>query len=75
MPSLYEPCGLNQLYSLKYGTLPIVRAIGGLNDTVQQYDEATGEGSGRILVGAHCFDLRARLYGSNFQTPNGDRIT
>ncbi|MBV9082797.1 MAG: glycogen synthase [Acidobacteriaceae bacterium] len=46
MPSLYEPCGLNQLYSLKYGTLPIVRAVGGLNDTVWQYDEATGEGTG-----------------------------
>jgi starch synthase len=46
MPSRYEPCGLNQLYSLKYGTLPIVRATGGLNDTVQQYDEATGEGTG-----------------------------
>ncbi len=46
MPSIYEPCGLNQLYSLKYGTLPIVRATGGLNDTVQQYDEATGAGTG-----------------------------
>lgn len=46
MPSLYEPCGLNQLYSLRYGTLPIVRATGGLNDTVWQYDEATGEGTG-----------------------------
>lgn len=46
MPSRYEPCGLNQLYSLKYGTLPIVRAIGGLADTVRQYDEATGAGTG-----------------------------
>lgn len=46
MPSVYEPCGLNQLYSLKYGTLPIVRATGGLADTVQQYDEATGAGTG-----------------------------
>jgi starch synthase len=46
MPSLFEPCGLNQLYSLKYGTLPIVRATGGLNDTVVQYDEATGDGTG-----------------------------
>ena len=46
MPSIYEPCGLNQLYSLKYGTLPIVRATGGLNDTVAQYDEATGDGTG-----------------------------
>ncbi|MBN2006507.1 MAG: glycogen synthase GlgA [Anaerolineae bacterium] len=46
MPSVYEPCGLNQIYSLKYGTLPIVRATGGLEDTVQQYDETTGAGTG-----------------------------
>jgi len=46
MPSLYEPCGLNQSYSMKYGTLPIVRATGGLDDTVQNYDEATGNGTG-----------------------------
>jgi starch synthase len=46
MPSRYEPCGLNQIYSLKYGTLPIVRATGGLEDTVQQYDEDTGLGTG-----------------------------
>jgi len=46
MPSLSEPCGLNQMYSLKYGTLPIVRAVGGLDDTVQQYDEASGAGTG-----------------------------
>lgn len=46
MPSIFEPCGLNQMYSLRYGTLPIVRATGGLDDTVQQYDEATGAGTG-----------------------------
>ncbi len=46
MPSRYEPCGLNQIYSLKYGTLPIVRATGGLDDTVEQYDERTGGGTG-----------------------------
>ncbi|MGC9347287.1 MAG: glycogen synthase GlgA, partial [Anaerolineae bacterium] len=46
MPSRYEPCGLNQIYSLKYGTLPIVRATGGLADTVRQYDERTAEGTG-----------------------------
>lgn len=39
MPSLYEPCGLNQIYSLKYGTIPIVRATGGLDDTVSDYLE------------------------------------
>lgn len=46
MPSIYEPCGLNQIYSLRYGTLPIVRATGGLDDTVIQYDETTGNGTG-----------------------------
>ena len=46
MPSRYEPCGLNQMYSLIYGTLPIVRRTGGLADTVQNYNEQTGEGTG-----------------------------
>ncbi|HBA83389.1 MAG TPA: glycogen synthase GlgA [Verrucomicrobia bacterium] len=50
MPSLYEPCGLNQIYSLKYGTLPIVRATGGLDDTVENYVEATGDGTGFKFV-------------------------
>lgn len=46
MPSHYEPCGLNQMYSLLYGTLPIVRRTGGLADTVENYNERTGEGTG-----------------------------
>ncbi|HNW82905.1 MAG TPA: glycogen synthase GlgA [bacterium] len=46
MPSRYEPCGLNQIYSLRYGTLPIVRNTGGLADTVVQYNEKTGDGTG-----------------------------
>jgi starch synthase len=46
MPSRYEPCGLNQMYSLKYGTVPIVHATGGLDDSVVQYDPRMGDGTG-----------------------------
>ncbi len=46
MPSRFEPCGLNQMYSLRYGTIPIVRAVGGLDDTVENFDRVNGTGSG-----------------------------
>ena len=49
MPSRYEPCGMNQMYSLRYGTLPIVHRTGGLADTVWNYREDTGEGTGFVL--------------------------
>ncbi len=49
MPSVYEPCGLSQMYSLRYGTLPIVRRTGGLADTVANYDQETGEGTGFVF--------------------------
>jgi starch synthase len=46
MPSRFEPCGLNQMYSQRYGTLPIVRGTGGLLDTVVNYNQSTGDGTG-----------------------------
>jgi starch synthase len=46
MPSKYEPCGLNQIYSLKYGTVPIVRATGGLDDTIDPWNARSGKGTG-----------------------------
>jgi len=46
MPSKYEPCGLNQIYSLKYGTIPVVRATGGLDDTIVNYDPVARKGNG-----------------------------
>ena len=49
MPSLYEPCGLNQMYSLRYGTIPVVRRTGGLADSVQHFDPETRTGTGVVF--------------------------
>src|SRR5690606_38876327 len=49
MPSLYEPCGLNQMYSQRYGTVPVVRRTGGLADSVQHFDAASGTGTGVVF--------------------------
>ena len=49
MPSMFEPCGLNQMYSLKYGTPPVVHKVGGLADTVKEFDPETGEGNGFLF--------------------------
>jgi starch synthase len=51
MPSRYEPCGLNQMYSLRYGTVPIVRSTGGLADTVAEYNLETRRGNGFVFAG------------------------
>ena len=50
MPSLYEPCGLNQMFSLKYGTIPVVRSVGGLKDTVEDYNPAAQTGTGFVFA-------------------------
>ena len=61
MPSRYEPCGLNQIYSLKYGTVPIVRATGGLDDTIEEWDAAKGTGTGFKFEGYDAKDLLAEI--------------
>jgi len=57
MPSKYEPCGLNQIYSLRYGTIPVVRATGGLDDTITHYDPSRGTGNGFKFVRYDAKDL------------------
>ena len=49
MPSHFEPCGLNQMYSLRYGTPPLVRAVGGLADSVHEFDPLTRQGTGFLF--------------------------
>ena len=61
MPSLYEPCGLNQMYSLRYGAVPVVRRTGGLADAVQPFDAATREGTGFLFGPFKPADLRGAL--------------
>jgi len=57
MPSLFEPCGLSQLISLRYGTLPITRETGGLRDTVLAYNEYTGDGNGFTFLYYNAHDM------------------
>jgi len=62
MPSRYEPCGLNQMYSLRYGTVPVVRATGGLADSVQHFDAASGKGTGVVF---HDYDANGLKWALN----------
>lgn len=57
MPSCFEPCGIGQLIALRYGTLPVVRETGGLKDTVQPYNEYTGEGNGFTFANYNAHDM------------------
>jgi starch synthase len=61
MPSLYEPCGLNQIYSLKYGTAPVVRATGGLDDTIEEWNPQRGAGTGFKFKGMSAGALQAAI--------------
>ena len=61
MPSHYEPSGLNQMYSIKYGTVPIVRATGGLDDTIEEWDAEQGTGTGFKFAGVNPLDLLAEI--------------
>ncbi|RSK28289.1 glycogen synthase GlgA [Bacillus sp. HMF5848] len=57
MPSKFEPCGLSQLIAMRYGSIPIVRETGGLNDTVQSYNETTNEGNGFSFTNFNAHDM------------------
>jgi starch synthase len=62
MPARYEPCGLYQMYSLRYGAVPVVRATGGLADSVQHFDQAQGTGTGIVF---HDFDANGLRWAMN----------
>ncbi len=66
IPSRYEPCGLTQLYALRYGTIPIVRKTGGLADTVEQFDPRSGKGNGCVFNDA---DVGAIVWAVGTATP------
>ncbi len=61
MPSQFEPCGLTQMYALKYGTAPVVRATGGLADTVAEFEPAAGTGNGFVFSAYTAPELIAAL--------------
>ncbi|HKQ07685.1 MAG TPA: glycogen synthase GlgA [Blastocatellia bacterium] len=62
MPSKFEPCGLNQMYSLRYGTPPVVRAVGGLDDTIENFDRGSRRGNGFKFYDYHSARLLEKVY-------------
>ena len=73
MPSRYEPCGLNQMYSLRYGTIPIVRATGGLADTIQDVDQDPEKGNGFVFEEYDAGHMLAAIQRAVEAFGNGDR--
>jgi len=71
MPSKFEPCGLGQLISLRYGTIPIVRATGGLADTIHDWDPVKRTGNGFVFEAYDHWDLYAQVVRAleNFRQP------
>ncbi len=72
MPSLFEPCGLNQMYSMRYGTIPVVRATGGLDDTVESFNRVRGTGTGFKFAPYTASAMLESLYESLFAYADKD---
>ena len=70
MPSLFEPCGLSQIISMSYGTIPLVRETGGLKDTVIPYNEYTGEGNGFSFANYNAHEMLNVLQYATLQYHN-----
>ena len=75
MPSKFEPCGLNQMYSLRYGTVPIVRAVGGLDDTVENWNAVTRTGNGFKFNEFRSDKLLEKIYEARFAYLDKDAWT